>query len=103
MTFRMSSPAARMSSPADLAVALGRGVIPMVDETGLTGKYDFKLEFSSESLISLIAPGHCREATDAAPEIFTALERQLGLKLEKRKAQLDVVVIDHLDRQPTEN
>ena len=40
---------------------------------------------------------------DAAPDLFTALEKQLGLKLEKSKTQLDVIVIDHMDKQPTEN
>jgi uncharacterized protein (TIGR03435 family) len=93
----------RMSSPTDLAGSLMRGVIPLVDETGLTGKYDFKLVYSSESLIALIAPGQAREPTDAAPDIFTALEKQLGLKLEKRRTQLDVLVIDHLDKRPTED
>jgi uncharacterized protein (TIGR03435 family) len=40
---------------------------------------------------------------DGAPDLFTALEKQLGLKLEKSKTALDVIVIDHMDKQPTEN
>jgi hypothetical protein len=38
-----------------------------------------------------------------APNLFTALEKQLGLNLEKSKMPLNVIVIDHMDRQPTEN
>lgn len=62
----------------------------LVDKTGLTGKYDFKLEYASN-------------ADGAAPDLFTALEKQIGLKLEKSTTKLDVIVIDHLDRRPTEN
>jgi uncharacterized protein (TIGR03435 family) len=96
----------RSSSPANLAGALSRGVFPLVDATGLTGPYDFKLEYDVESFIALLPGFHPpppdRPRSDA-PDIFTALESQLGLKLEKGKAQIDVVVIDHLDRQPAEN
>ena len=61
----------------------------IVDKTGLTGKYDFRLEFSNQM------------APQAALPI--ALEQQLGLRLEKSKAALDVLVIDHIDKLPTEN
>jgi uncharacterized protein (TIGR03435 family) len=37
------------------------------------------------------------------PSIFTAIEEQLGLKLERRDVQLETIVIDHVDREPTEN
>jgi uncharacterized protein (TIGR03435 family) len=42
-------------------------------------------------------------ASDPAPDLFTALEKQLGLKLEKSKISLDVIVIEHIDKVPTEN
>jgi len=50
-------------------------------------------------------PPPAPEAEDppGAPTLFSALEKQLGLKLEKSKIQLDVMVIDHMDKQPTEN
>jgi uncharacterized protein (TIGR03435 family) len=48
------------------------------------------------------APG-VDDAGHPAPNLFTALEKQLGLKLEKSKTQLDVVVVDHMDKTPTEN
>jgi uncharacterized protein (TIGR03435 family) len=65
----------------------------VLDETGLTGKYDFKLDW---------APDGANEEKDAAPGIFTAIEEQLGLKLESRKGPVDFVVIDHVE-QPSEN
>jgi uncharacterized protein (TIGR03435 family) len=71
-----------------LPVALPARVI---DKTGLTGTYDFTLEYQSAS-------------TDATgPSIFSALEKQLGLHLEKIKLPLDVIVIDHIEKTPEEN
>jgi len=58
---------------------------PVLDKTGLAGIYAFSLEFS-------------RKDGDDRPVIFTALQDQLGLKLEASKAPLDVVVIDHVER-----
>jgi uncharacterized protein (TIGR03435 family) len=82
-------------------LVLGRtGCSEITDRTGLTGKYDFRLEY---------ATGAARQAdladtpSDPAPDLATALEQQLGLKLVKSPVKLDIVVIDHLDRQPTEN
>ena len=68
----------------------------VIDKTGLTGKYDFTLEFSLRELTA--APGD-----DPLPSLFDAMQQQLGLKLEDRKAPFDVVVVDHAERVPTEN
>jgi uncharacterized protein (TIGR03435 family) len=97
----------RKSSPADLIRALGRGVIPISDQTGLTGPYDFKLEYDPESLIRLlpiVRPflGSPPDPSNA-PDISTALEKQLGLTLRKEKTQVDVVVIDHINKEPKPN
>jgi uncharacterized protein (TIGR03435 family) len=105
---------ARMETAEGLARMLRgslRGGVRTEDHTGLTGKYDFRLEFSKESPgpmgrsgLAVAPPGAAADvASDAAPDLFSALEKQLGLKLEKSKIQLDVVVIDHFDRKPTEN
>ena len=95
----------RKSSPADLAVALGRGALRIYDETGLTGPYDFTLEYDPESFIALIDSPFARTLDNPAPgnasDIFTAFEKQLGLKFEKRKALVDSVFIDHLNREPS--
>jgi uncharacterized protein (TIGR03435 family) len=74
-----------------------QGIAHIVDRTGLAGKYDIKLRFSNGGLSG------DGEASEPAPDIFEALEKQLGLKLQKTKAPLDVIVIDHIDRTPVEN
>lgn len=61
----------------------------VLDETGLTGKYDFTLEWT---------PDEERGAADARPSIFTAVQEQLGLKLESTTGPIDTVVVDHIDR-----
>jgi uncharacterized protein (TIGR03435 family) len=76
----------------------------VVDKTGLEGKYSFTLEFAGQwgpGGAYLEAPPD--GAGDTVPNLFDALWQQLGLKLEEKKTQLDVLVIDHVDRVPTEN
>ena len=74
----------------------------VIDKTGLTGEFDFTLEFAGGTF-----PANSPLGTPAdewpGSTLFVALEKQLGLKLEKGKAGLDVLVIDHVDRVPTEN
>jgi uncharacterized protein (TIGR03435 family) len=74
----------------------------VVDKTGLTGNYRVKLEavrlFQGPGLESAATAG----APDDAASIFTALTEQLGLKLESSRAQVEVLVIDHIER-PSEN
>ncbi len=69
---------------------------PVVDRTGLTGEYDYYVEFAPPSL-DLAA------ADDPAPSIFTAFPEQLGLRLDQKKIALRVVVIDHAERFPEGN
>lgn len=74
-----------------LAKETGR---PVVDQTGLTGKYDFTLEYTPAAEPATGEGGR--------PSIFTALEDQLGLKLLPSKQPVDVLVVDRID-QPTAN
>jgi uncharacterized protein (TIGR03435 family) len=67
---------------------------PLVDQTGLTGKYDFVLRYTADE-------AHSTDP-DAAPGLFTAVQQQLGLKFEPAKAPIEVFVIDHVER-PGEN
>jgi len=71
---------------------------PVVDMTELKGNYDFMLEFSPEDFRAMMI----RSAIAAGDSLFTALQT-LGLKLEPRKAPLEVLVIDHIERALTEN
>ncbi len=74
-----------------------------VDNTGLDGAYEFTLEFEGSMLPGIVMNGG-RVPSVGGPTLFTALEKQLGLKLVKAKGvPVDVLVIDHVDRVPTEN
>lgn len=77
---------------------------PIVDRTGLTGFYDFTLEWSfDDSQRSVLdTAGVPGEADANGPSLFTAVSEQLGLKLDTSKAPIDVMVIDHAER-PSEN
>jgi uncharacterized protein (TIGR03435 family) len=78
----------------------------VIDMTGLTGKYDVRLEFapqlSLESAPQLSAAAGSPDPQSAV-ELFTALTEQLGLKLESRKGPVVLLVVDSASRQPTEN
>jgi uncharacterized protein (TIGR03435 family) len=83
-----------------LGVMLSRTV---VDKTGLTGRYDIDLTYTPEQPIpaGVNIPGPA--ADPSGPSIYTAVREQLGLKLESLKDQEEVLVIDHVERQPSEN
>jgi uncharacterized protein (TIGR03435 family) len=77
---------------------------PVTNATGLTEKYDFILTFSLEGLGIASPPGTVGAPDlETPPDIFTALQSQLGLKLEPKKGPVDLIVIDHVERVPTEN
>jgi len=63
---------------------------PTVDQTGLSGRFDFTLRWTPE--------GAQGDDPNAPPDLFKAIQEQLGLKLEATKAPVDVLVIDHIDR-----
>jgi uncharacterized protein (TIGR03435 family) len=63
---------------------------PVVDETGLKGKFDFGLEWTVDGPVS--------NDPKAPPGLFTAVQEQLGLKIEGTKGPADVLVIDHVER-----
>jgi|SRR6202789_250334 uncharacterized protein (TIGR03435 family) len=63
---------------------------PVVDETGLKGKFDFKLKWSTND-----APNN---DPNAPPGLLTAAQEQLGLKIEATKGPADVLVIEHVER-----
>ena len=65
--------------------------LPVVDRTGLEGAFNLKLEWVRESA-----------KTDSGPSVFTALQEQLGLRLESRKIPIEILVLDHAEK-PSEN
>jgi uncharacterized protein (TIGR03435 family) len=88
-----------------LSGQLGRTV---VDKTGLAGRFDYKLDWTPDNASQQMmksgdsGPGENASSDSVGPSLFTALEEQLGLKLESAKGPVDVVVIDQL-QQPTAN
>ncbi|HXX23164.1 MAG TPA: M56 family metallopeptidase [Terriglobia bacterium] len=76
----------------------------VLDQTGLTGTYDFKLQWTPERPTSNSSqePDAALPPDSSGPSLFTALQRQLGLRLESAKGPVDTVVIDHFER-PSEN
>jgi uncharacterized protein (TIGR03435 family) len=91
-----------------LGTYLGRPLIdrPIVDKTGLTGRFDVKLEFardrSTANQPSGLAGSGPEGIPDEKPSIFGALQQQLGLKLSSDKASIPTIVIDAVSR-PTGN
>lgn len=91
-----------------LSQQLGRTV---VDKTGLKGNYDFTLQWTPDQSqpAMLMGPEGGKPGTDNAPppessgpSIFTAIQEQLGLKLESQKGPVEFLVIDHVEK-PSEN
>lgn len=84
---------------------------PIVDQTGIQGQYDFDLTFVPENMLRMAkGPGGPRQGPDGTGDaqseprisIFDAM-RRYGLKLESRKAPLTLLVVDHIEKKPTEN
>lgn len=75
---------------------LGR---PVLDKTGLTGKFDFTMEFTPQ--FDGPPPANFRPDPDG-PTFLEALKQQLGLKLERQTGPVDVLVLDHVE-EPSAN
>jgi uncharacterized protein (TIGR03435 family) len=88
----------KQQTMADFAKRLVGAVDRMVlDATGLTAKYDFTVTFANEG--SVPQP----EQLDGAPDVRVALQEQLGLRLESGNGPVEVLVVDHIEKTPTEN
>jgi len=82
----------RPELPADL---------PVLDMTGLKGDYTMTLDWVREFKPSPDAPASAEPSP--GPSLLSALEDQLGLKLETRKAPVEILIVDHAEKVPTEN
>jgi uncharacterized protein (TIGR03435 family) len=67
---------------------------PAIDKTGLTGFYDFSLEWTDP----LSRPANGAQPIDGPPDIFAAVQDQLGLNLEMKKGPVEIVIIDHIEK-----
>ena len=78
---------------------------PIVDHTGLGGKYDFTLDFEGPEY-NVVAPDgtiHPTTATEFFPPIPNAMTKQLGLHLERKKLPVEFLVLDSISLTPTPN
>jgi len=100
-----------MTELAELLPTIAPGYLhtDVIDKTGLEGGWDFTFSFSPIGALNLsrkpsenAANGEASDPTDTL-SLFEALQRQLGLKLETEKRPIPVLVIDHIERTPTEN
>jgi uncharacterized protein (TIGR03435 family) len=87
---------------ADLAWELQSAVLdrPVVDQTGLASRFNFTLTWAPDEFQKPNLAGEA-PASDV-PDLFTAIQQQLGLRLESTKSLVDVMVVDHIE-QPSEN
>jgi uncharacterized protein (TIGR03435 family) len=102
---RLGSVVARNASMADFAWIMQGGVDrPVLDQTGLQGKYDFTLNWTPDefqfSQHGITPPPPVPD--NAPPDLYTAIREQLGLRFEAAKAPIPVLVIDHVE-EPSPN
>ena len=99
MTMAVTGNRARLGGPAQTIAWLadqlsGQAQRPVVDETGLTGEYEFTLSW---------APNPNAPDVESLPDLFTAVQQQLGLKLESKKGPVEVVIVDRAEKMPSGN
>jgi uncharacterized protein (TIGR03435 family) len=81
----------------------------VIDLTGLSGPFAVDLQWLPEALRERIAAGGPPPVLNGAPvdvnlpSLYTAVQEQLGLRLEPRKGPVEVIVVDHAEKVPTEN
>lgn len=83
----------------DLAVELSNKMFdrPVINATGLTGRYDMRIDLGA------VMQSNPNDRMDMSTAMMEAMERQLGLKVEKRKAPIEVLVVDQAQKTPTGN
>lgn len=93
----------RNAAMADLASVMQRSALdyPVLDKTGLPGRYDFDLEFAPDEAVfgGVLGKG---PDDPTKPDLFAAISQQLGLRLAAAKGPVEALIIDHVER-PSEN
>lgn len=87
----------RMQTLTDIVAMCARELgKPVVDRSGLLGVYDFNIDFARR-------PDDRSEPDDAGSPFLAAFQMQTGLRLESKKVSIDMIVIDHIEKTPTDN
>lgn len=73
---------------------------PVIDVTGLKGRYDIRIDATA---YMMDAAGNGGNGMDVEGLLFNAIQSQLGVKLDSRKTSVDILVVDHAEKTPTEN
>jgi len=84
---------------------------PVIDATGLKARYDTELYYGMKAFVGLPGGPPPRDPldprasvqTDDGPDFFDAVHTQLGLELKPKKSTVDILVVDHAEKVPTEN
>jgi uncharacterized protein (TIGR03435 family) len=76
---------------------------PVLDQTAIPGFFEVKLDWARDNSLPSAAPDAPPPEPADGPSIFEAVQKQLGLKLEKRKGPVDVLVVDHAEKTPLAN
>ncbi|HEY3836984.1 MAG TPA: TIGR03435 family protein [Bryobacteraceae bacterium] len=94
---------ARDATMGDLASVMQRATLdrPVIDQTNLPGRYDFDLEWTPDEF-QFNGQGPRETAESTHPDLFTAMQQQLGLRLEATRGPVQTLVIDQVER-PTDN
>jgi uncharacterized protein (TIGR03435 family) len=104
---RWESPAIGMEGLADLLDKIAPLPLPIVDQTGLRGRYRLTLHISINDLLAGAREARAADPTgdtqDSALRVINDSLRKLGLQLQRRMAPLDTLVVDNLDKMPTAN
>ncbi len=74
----------------------------MIDKTGLQGLFDVRLQFTTADSSATLPPGQTAPQTPSDPSLFTAIQEQLGLKLEPARSPVEMLVIENVQK-PSEN
>jgi uncharacterized protein (TIGR03435 family) len=102
---RFEAPSITFGGLADLLTISGIGPEPVIDLTGQTGRYQVVLEMSMAEAEALLSAGTQDQTDLKSAQLKAARDglKKLGLQLEQRKAPIEVLVVDHLEKAPSEN
>jgi uncharacterized protein (TIGR03435 family) len=78
-----------------LSVLLGR---PAIDQTGLTGRYDYKLEWTPDEVQVANDENHARPADENVPSLTSALQEQLGLRLQSKRGPVEIIMVERAEK-----